>query len=62
MTDNRRKISQPAPGLDDGKWLYLLLAPVREDIRQHPSPLAVMRIRQRVLRETAKKAATLVAA
>ena len=62
MTRNRREITRPAPELDEGEWLYVLLAPVRERIRQQPSPLAVLRIRRRIWREITRRSLPLVAA
>lgn len=62
MTRNRRDITQSAPELDDGEWLHLLLASVRERIGQQPSPPAMLRVRQRIWREITRKSAPLVAA
>ena len=55
MTRNSGDITQTAAELDDGEWLYQLLAPVRERIREHPSPLAMLRVRQRIWSEITRK-------
>jgi hypothetical protein len=62
MTEKNMEIDQLAPEGDDGEWLHLLLAPVHERIRGQPSPLAVMRVRQRVWREISRQATQPVAA
>ena len=62
MTQKNMEIDQLAPEGDDGEWLHLLLAPVHERIRGHPSPLAVLRVRQRVWLEMTRKATQPVAA
>lgn len=55
MTRNGGNINGPGPELDEGEWLYQLLAPVRERIREHPSPLAMRRVRQRIWPEITRK-------
>jgi hypothetical protein len=44
-TQKRARINQ----LDDGDWLYLLLANIHEEVANQPSPQAVERIRGRLL-------------
>lgn len=35
--------------LDEGEWLYRLLADIQEEVARYPSPRAVERIRGRLL-------------
>ena len=46
-----RKAQAAVTQLDEGDWLYRLLADIHRDVAMHPSPQTVERIRARLAQE-----------